>query len=207
MLNKDQKAMLKAAYMQGENEKWADWYVERTAHIICLPDGSIIPIEKEKIKKDFCFGYSDTSDMSDFYRAGEAAHNASTNQDYFMNENMKKFRRELGIIGQNIKTDTLPDYIIAVCNPNRGIDKIKSIDHIRAWAIIEVFGGSIYVHELPGKDFTYRGVKYHIPTAEEMEAIKAGYEKAAEEHEKKVIRYLKRYGLKHVNSWSYWRDA
>lgn len=208
MLNKNQKALLKAAYMEGECEKWADWYVKRTAEIICLPDGSFIPIEKETIKKDFCFGYSDTSDMSDFYAAGEAAYNARTNQDYFMKENMKKFRQMLEVIKeQNLDADMLPEYVIVLCNPHGEIDKIRSIDYVRDWSVLEGFGGSAYVHELPGKDFTYRGVKYHIPTTKELEMIKAGYSKAAEEHEKKVIRYLKRYGLEHVNSWSYWRDA
>jgi len=186
MLNRNQKAMLKAAYMETESEKWADWCVGRTANIICLPDGSFIPIEKETIKKDFCFGYSDTSDMSNYYVAGEAAYNARTNQKYFMNENMKKFRQTLEIIGkQNLDADMLPEYVIVIRNPHRGMDKIRSIDYVRDWAVLDGFGGSAYVRELPGKDFTHRGVKCHIPTAEEMGTIKAGYTTAAEEHEKR----------------------
>ena len=47
----------------------------------------------------------------------------------------------------------------------------------------------------------------YVPNDEEREIIAYGYAIAKQLHYKKVMAYLKRYGLSKVDTWTYWQDA
>lgn len=44
-------------------------------------------------------------------------------------------------------------------------------------------------------------------TEMEKQVYKMELVKAIKEHHKKIMAYLKRYGMEKVNTWSYWQDA
>ena len=58
------------------------WLLRKKAnHIVELENGDIVVIEKPTIKKDFCFGYSDSRyDTEDYDRANEMAAHARTSE-------------------------------------------------------------------------------------------------------------------------------
>ena len=214
MLTKEQKEKLRAVYDKDVwhgNDHMTDYCTNKVSVLAELPNGDFIPIEKKGIEKDFCFGESGY----DYDEAAEAAHVARTSEAYFKRENMKEFVSWLDSINEQYKmfweSPSLPRQILTISEkPYLGqpeTSPLKGISFIRDGDILESMGGSAFVCELPGASITYRGNHYRIPTEEELDIIRNAYTQATVEHRKKVERYLKRYGLSKVHSWTYWRDA
>lgn len=212
MLTKEQKARLRAEYARvWESERMIDFCTNKVAVLAELPGGDFIPIEKESIEKDFCFGESG-------YDADEAAHMAHiarTSESYFKRENMKKHDGMIrGIEEQyTIYADDhgLPRFVLLISDrpyissPEDG--RLRHLHFERSGNVIDALGGSCYTRELPGSTVEIHGNAYRVPTLEELDIIKSAWEEARKEHEKKVDAYLKRYGTSKVNAWTYWRDA
>lgn len=215
MLTKEQKAKLRATYaadVWNGNDHMTDYCTNKVSVLAELPNGEFIPVDKRSIEKDFCFGESGY----DFDEAVESAHIARTSETYFLRENMKGFLDDLKSIEEQYKMfdparPSLPHYILTIAEkPYIGQPETSPLKDIHYWRdgdVLDAMGGSAYVQELPGKHFNKWDNFYRIPTLEELNTIKAAYEQATQEHQKKVERYLKRYGLSKVNSWTYWRDA
>ena len=215
MLTKEQKAKLYDVYnrdvWQG-SEKMVNYCVNKAAQLIELESGDFIAIEKQSIKKRFCFGESGY----DYEDAAEMAHHAKTSESYFKRENMKEFRGWLETINDqytmhNDDAVSMPSSVLAIaehCYTGQpDTSPLKGLNEFRSNEILEALGGSAYVRELPGAHFERWGIKYRIPTLKELDTIRAGYEIATKEHEKKVDTYLKKYGMQQVHTWTYWRDA
>ena len=202
------KDLLREEYAKiwgGRDERMTDYCVNKVATIAVLPDGAIIPVEKQGIKKHFCFGESGY----DFDEAQERAHIARTNAEYFKAKNMEYFRTWLKDLRGALSGDT--DYMLVIYThvyTGQPEDcKIASAHWVRLGDIIEACGGSAYLHELAGREIVYRGQACRIATNEELQLILDAYTDAGKKHEKKVDAYLKRYGMTKVEAWTYWRDA
>ncbi len=188
-----------------------DFCTNKAAALAELPNGDLIPVEKHKIETDFCFGESGY----DYDDAQRAAANARTNEGYFRRENMKHFTKWIDDLAEQEEMHgadpRLPRFVLLIAEkPYYGqpeASKLKGLTFARDGDILAALGGSAFVRDLPGQRVTVRGQNYRIPTRGELDAIRAVYEQAQEEHGKKIDRYLKRYGLSKVNSWTYWRDA
>lgn len=214
MLTKEQKTKLRAAYAadvwHGDNHM-TDYCVNKTAALAELPCGEFIPVDKQSIEKNFCFGESGY----DYDDAANAAANARTSVDHFIRENMKEFRADLERIeeqyGLFAEHPSMPHYLLMIAEkPYYGqpvTSPLKGDAYFGDGQVLEAMGGSAYIRDLPGQRVSIWDNSYRVPTLEELDAIKAAYEQAAAEHEKKVNAYLKRYGLSKVNAWTYWRDA
>lgn len=215
MLTKEQKAKLYDVYnrdvWQG-SEEMVNYCVNKAAQLIELESGDFIAIEKQHIEKRFCSGESGY----DYEDAAEMAYHAKTSESYFKRENMKEFRGWLETINDqyimhNDDAVSMPSFVLAIaehCYTGQPDNSpLKGLNVFRSNEILEALGGSAYVRELPGAHFERWGIKYRIPTLKELDTIRAGYEIAAKEHEKKVDTYLKKYGMQHVHTWTYWRDA
>ena len=213
-LTKEQKDKIRKGYSEAwDSEDMIKYCCGKVADIAELPDGSFIPVEKERIKKDFCFGYSlAIGDSESFDNACEESRKARTQVDHFMEENTAHYKRILGILeNQNFTKDcyTYSDQIVAIIEKpylSQIGSTLKDISFFRVNEIIEALGGSCFMAELPGTKFTVRDNDFRIPTAEELNLIIEAYKRAENDHIKKLNAYLKRYGLNKVNSWTYWRD-
>lgn len=214
MLTKEQKTKLRAVYAADVwpgSERMTDFCTNKVAALAELPDGDMIPVEKQKIETDFCFGESGY-DADD---AARAAANARTNEGYFRRENMRHFNKWIDDLAEQEEIHgvdpRLPRFVMLIAEkPYYGqpdASKLKGLTFCRDGDVLDALGGSAFVRDMPGQRVTVRGQNYRIPTRGELAAIRAAYEQAREEHGKKVDRYLKRYGLSKVNSWTYWRDA
>ena len=195
----------KALHGVWSSPKMIDYCVKKVDNVVKLDNGFLIAIDKESIKKDFCFGYSlSRYDSEDFDRANEMARYAGESENYFYNENMKHFRSLYDDL-------TYGEYHPAVCTQYYLNDEsgavIKSLAFLKGWEVCEMFGGSCYMDKVGGTTGTARGREYYILTKDDIAKVVAGVELAMKNHEKRVNTYLKKYGTKHVNSWSYWQDA
>lgn len=198
---------IRAEYAKIWNDKkMVDYCTKKVAICAKLPGGELIPIEKQSIKKDFCFGESGY-DYEDAIRSAAAAR---TNQEYFIEENMEHFSEMLQDIENHIHL--AGDYLMTISNSRYSNDnsKIHYIRFERITKILDDLGGSANIEELKlGQTISEigSGRAYRVITDEEAKIILDTYKQAAAAHRKKIDSYLKRYGLSKVNSWTYWRDA
>lgn len=188
--------------------KLLDYAMSKTSQAVEV-HGLLLTVERQRIEKDFCFGYSDDSTGEDYDRAIDMVAKAYNSEDYFRAYNMRQFNEDLAMLRENLELlhgrEKLPELIAVIYLPSKG--SLTCLGFRRPSAVIEA-SGPVFVRELPGKELTENphGSRYYIPTKEELTAIIAAYEAAAQEHRKKVDNYLKRYGLSKVRAWSYWRD-
>lgn len=183
MLNKQEKARLTALFAETwHDEKMIKWEVDNTFSAFDLR-GKTITIEKKKIKTNFCFGYSlSRYDTESFDNANNMAAYAETNQHYFITENHKE--SNYGKIIDLMNNSSWKFY--ARQHYYTG-DNLYSIGYCRVW------------ENIPENAFEL--------TEEEKATYKRELVKAIQAHHKKIMTYLKRYGMEKVNTWSYWRDA
>lgn len=201
------KEMLRSEYAKvwHKDGKMVDYCVGKVAALAVLPDGGIIPVEKQGIEKHFCFGESGY----DYDDAQQAAAHARTSESYFKRENMKVFRRTINDLLEVL--NGLSNYRVVINEKayySQDEDcRICSFQFVRLSEVIEACGGSCFMPDLFGKEIEIHGQKKRIATPKETELILEAYKAAAAQHEKKVDAYLKRYGTSKVNAWTYWRDA
>ena len=183
MLNKQEKAKLTAiesAYLK--DESMVKHCVNEAAFLYDFR-GKTVVIEKRKIKTNFCYGYSDSRyDTKDFDRAVDMAEYARTNHLYFIRKNHKSagYSEIIECLNNGLwKTYARPHYY-------GNCPDLYSIDFCHFWE--EVPKGAIEL------------------TDTEKAEYKLVLVKAIKEHHKKIMAYLKRYGLEKVNSWTYWQD-
>ena len=181
MLNKQEKEKLtniERAYWK--NESMVKHCVGEAAFLYDFR-GKTVVIEKRGIKKHFCFGYSDYP-YTDYDRANNMAAYARKNQHYFITENHKQAGYAECIEALNSSR------FVAYARPHYIGDcpDLYSIEF--CWDYERVPDGAILL------------------TNSEKQEYKHILVKAIKEHHKKIMAYLKKYGLSKVESWSYWQD-
>ena len=152
--------------------------------------GFILSVDKQNIKKHFCFGYSDSRyDTEDFDRANKMAHHAKTSVDYFREENLSELKHIIEIYEKNPQGLTFyfrnhyhsqPDNIL------------KCVEGFHYWEIPSDINDTS---------------KYVLLTEDDIKLVVAAYKKELELFTKRLDTYIKRYGLSKVRTWSYWQDA
>lgn len=184
MLNKEEKARL----TQIESAYWKDnsmvKHCVNSAAFLFEIRGKVVIVKKSHIKTDFCFGYSlSRYDSESYDNANDMADYASKNQHYFIVENHKD-----------------ADYARTISNLNS--------TRFKAYARPYYYGKCPDLYSI---DFCYSWENIPEGAFELTDAEKSAYKlilaKAAKEHHKKIMSYLKRYGMEKVNTWNYWRDA
>ena len=185
--------------------KMIDYCTNKVAAVAVLPSGEIVTVDKQKIETSFCFGESGY----DYDEAAEMAQHARESSEYFKRENMKEFESWINDLTEVL--NGLSNYRLTISDKayfGQSDDcKLRNISFDKLSDIIDAFGGSADLYELPGKELSVNGRSCRVATPKEIEIILDAYKAAAKAHEKKVDSYLKRYGTSKVHSWTYWRDA
>lgn len=164
-----------------------EYCVKEAAHIVELTDGSIVVIEKPRIKKDFCFGYRDSRyDTEEYDEANKMADHARSSTDYFLAENLAA----IDDIINHLEGKERNSWDFHICVPYNGQAQNSKLKKLQ----------EIYWHD-------ERGQKYPKLKGENQSRVLEGYKVVRASFEKRLHSYLKRYGLSKVNSWSYWVDA
>lgn len=167
------------------DKKMIDFCVKKSAYIVELENGEIITIDKPSIEKSFCFGYSDSRyDTEDYDRANDAAHHASTNEGYFMRENLKDITQMIKTLSESQSWQEC-----YLCVPYYGQPQDSKLKALRWCRTGET--PNTNSRKLEGTD---------------RERVIEGYNIVKYGFEKRLQAYLKRYGMSKVHTWSYWRD-
>lgn len=158
--------------------------LKNIASVVEIEDGSLIPLEKPRIKKDFCFGYSlNKSDSEDYDNANNMVNVAKSNQEYFISENLEDLNKKIDKL-ENNNDNIIFDYYLKVDD-----EKIKEL------------------YELSWSQAEQSQSKYIKVSDADKKKLAEGYKEVREDFIKRLNTYLKKYGLKNVHSWSYWQDA
>ena len=186
-----EQAGLKALYKEiitdyWKDDKMIDFCMKKAAYIVPLENGDITEIEKPSIETHFCFGYgmNGISTEEDYQDAQSMMHHADTNEQYFIDENMK---------GINSYIENLKDKHI----------KVYKYVHYCGKCDIRLKGINFYRHfEIPESNLK----DCKELTAGEREEMIKGYEIVKKQFEKRLHTYLKRYGLSKLHTWTYLVD-
>lgn len=182
-MTKQEKQEIRERYeiVYGNSAKMVDYCTNSVFSVWKFRDG-IVPVKKEKIKTNFCFGYSDSKyDTEDYDRANRLVEIATENQQYFIKQNHKNagYAAVICLLGNK-------DFYAYACpryDDNSGI-----------------YG--VYFRRV-GNSIPQNAV---LLTTEERDEYRKILAEACKAHHKKIMTYLKRYGLTKVNAWSYWQD-
>lgn len=203
-MNKDMKDLLVREYGKVWNDqRMVEYCVKKASTVVELPDGSITVVEKQPIETRFCYGESGY----DYDNAQRMAAHARTSEDYFREQNMKRFQGYINDILESYSMNWTYKLVIYedVAFYGQSPDcRFRNIGFVHYSDLVDDAG---YIMITPGKSITVHGRPCHVATAEEHRLILEAYQAARDEHRKKVDAYLKRYGLSKVHSWTYWRDA
>lgn len=161
------------------DQRMVDYCIKKAAYIVELTNGDIVVIEKPSIKKEFCFGYSDSRyDTKDMDRAYEMAEHARTSVDYFLSQNLAQIDEQIAHL-ESLELYTCLNYY----NQPEG-SKLKQLI-------------AFHLHEQKV------GTKLE---GEDRERVFEGYKAVREIFDRRLHSYLRRYGMSKVNAWAYWQD-
>lgn len=168
-------------YQNEISKVWADrmldFCMNRYAGGVVL-SGKLIPFEREEIEKQFCFGWGLCSNYND---AEKMRAHAAKSEEYFLKENLNHYDRLL----DNLKNPAYTFYLYP-----------KYEDNINIWGVKGIKCG--YTHLIREKDIKM--------TEEEINLYAKELEEQREQHKIRCQKYLKRYGLKHIRTWTYYNN-
>lgn len=185
------------AAVWGNDQGMIDYCVNQAAFLGSIR-GLLFAIEKRKVDKHFCFGYSDCGQGQDYLTAMRSADYARHNADYFKRENLKYYTDWIA------KLETAD--AIGLCETYGKMSPIRGLRAFRWWEVLEAVGGEATLEGLKGADITINGIKVYILTDSERQTVREAYEQAMKAQERKLDSYLKRYGLSKIKVWTYWID-
>lgn len=196
-MEKTQKE-LKAAYREELAKVWDEKMVNfcaRKAAFIIEYNGGLFEIEKPEIKKSFCFGagYNGMTSAEDWDRANTMVDVASSDKNYFINENLKeinhwietltKIKEELG---HNWAKNNFPQFMIET---GAHYYKQPADCKLRYFSVTNTLRDKRQGDLCNDVDF--------------ITDLIAGYKEVKKQFEKRLMAYLKRYGLSKIDTWSY----
>lgn len=177
-------------YLQEVNEKvWAKSPTMQAYAKKCCSDvfksqsGYFVEFEKRDIKKRFCFGHGQNgiSTEEETNNAFDKAQNAKTNEQYFIDENLKYYNDWLKELDENEEFYLVPSYKNT---------KICSIVTQR------------YFFYYPYEETK----KIEKLSKQDLKNLREVIESEKAKFQKRLNTYLKRYGLSNVHSWTYLVD-
>lgn len=202
-MTKAEQAQNKQEYRDALESLWGDDkgmidYCMKQAEIIVKVGQYLLPIEKRKIDKHFCFGYSDCGQGQDYFEALKGADNARNNPDYFKGQNLKYYRKLL---------DDIDHFnALALTTSCEKDSSIRCLTPFAWWEVLDAVGGEARMDDLKGTLVKVNGQEAYILTDEDRQIIRDAYIQAMKAQEKRLDSYLKRYGISKISVWTYWLD-
>lgn len=170
------------------DSKMVDYIAKETARVVKLSNGKFIDIRKPTIQTSFCFGYSDCGQGSTYEEAEKMRAYAKTQESYFIRKNLEKFSW-----WYNTLLESPEDiYITNHYWKSPADTKIKSLERIDDW------------HWMCLRDD--KKAEYEKVSRQDLDLIIQAYAEEINAFEKRLKTYLKRYGTKHLDCWTYWLD-
>lgn len=186
---KELKAIYKECLIDAwkNDEKMVNYCLKSTGYIVELTNGDIVALEKPSIKKNFCFsyGYNGITSEGDEDRAFKAAEFASKSEKYFIDKNMEQVQSNIDSLSKSRDFDKI--YLLPHYYRQSEGNKLKILVY-----------KSYYNDDCVGK--------YPEITKEDIKKVIEGYEQIKKDFEKRLMTYLKRYGLTKIKTWTFLSD-
>lgn len=167
------------------NDKMVQWELKEFSNAVQFEDGKYLVFNKPSIETHFCFGYGycGVSTEEDYQGAASAEKHARTNEEYFIDENLKNLNilKNTFLDSSNI-IEIAPKYYRQGENCNLVSYRVRS-----AWDTC--------------KESTIREL-----TAVERIAVVQVIDEEIAKFTKRLNSYLKRYGLSKLHTWTYLVD-
>lgn len=191
-LTKEQKA-LKAAYIdeviaESFNESFRKYFNQSIDRVVELHDGRMLAIEKPSIHKEFCFGYHTSFPGDNYEEASDMANYASRSENYFIRENMRQINDRIEDLNRS-RSRWTPKSAIQY-------NSAKAESRVCYLKWYDAFDEREWERKDSDRDMT----------EEDMKKIMTAYMETKADFEKRLATYLKRYGMEHVRTWTYWAD-
>lgn len=164
-----------------------DYCLKKTDFLVELEDGSILPIDKERIETSFCFGYGycGRSTEEEEMRASDMAERVEKDGGvYFMKENLKGINNRIKDLEGHLKLFIIDAYWDQPENP-------RLSSYMVLWHDIDRYESTPGFREAGNSD---------------RERILAGLKKERDSFTKRLETYLKRYGTSKLRTWTYLSD-
>lgn len=182
-----------------KDEKMQSFCLKEAAYIIEY-GGGLYDIQKPRIQKDFCFGYGwcGVPDVEEERHAVTMCELAKTSDYYFMKENLKDINSEIARLENvaaqmrlNWAEGSRPRYMVTTYPRYHWM---ANGCRLMGYSIEDTTGYRGAVRGTICEDVAF------------VEMLIRGYEKVKEDFTKRLLAYLKRYGLSGVRSWTYLVD-
>lgn len=169
----------------GKDQKMID-YCCKKADIVYSVRGHLAEIERPSIETSFCYGYGycGVSTEEDYQDAARMANHARTNEDYFVEENLRGLNEYIEALGNDNHTAYMT-----------GSNGLVQLHFCNQWEA-----------EQQKRWAEHGNYKMFVLTDEERKEIAGYYRMEVERFTKRLKTYLKRYGLSKVHSWTYLSD-
>ena len=189
---------LKKIYREELAKVWDEKMVNfcaKEAAIIIEYKGGFFAIKKPKIKKDFCFGagYNGMTSAEDWDRANKMTSVASSDENYFISENLKEINHWIETLTQikeemrhNWAENNFPRFMIET---GTQYHRQPANCKLRYFSVTDTL-----------RDKTQGELCLDV---ELIDDLIAGYEEVKKQFTKRLTAYLKRYGLSKIKAWSY----
>lgn len=203
------KALIKEyAELYGRGNKGDAEYMEkRTAAVIRLNDGLLVAIEKPRIQKHFCFNRdcNGISTEETEQQADEMAEYASTDESYFLGENLQPILEDY----KQFATEEITDedirknyYFNRTKYKSPAVHKKHYLRHDERMAYISFYDDPEKI--CGGEDKKPEEARWLEPN--EIDEIKKAYKQVIADFKKRLQTYLKKYGLSKLKVWTYYSD-
>ena len=166
------------------DEKMQEYCKKKCSGLFKSSGGHLVEFEKPSIETRFCFGYgyNGCSNGEDDKSARDMANYASTNEKYFIRENLEQFRDW---------EESLQDQKVYLME-----------QYWRAKTKMAFVRTEEYFDRMP----VDRKLIVEELSEEDIEELKKVIENEKQKFIKRLNTYLKRYGLSKVHTWTYLRD-
>lgn len=178
----------------GDDAKWLTYETKSIGYLVEW-DEKIFKIEKPSIQTKFCFGYGmyGQSTESDEDEAYNMASIARKQESYFIKSNLENINNEIKILKE-------------ILNNMENIDRFANYPPIMLEVNSNYNSNILYYYNVI-KTFDRKKDDSSIVTDKKLliNLIK-GYEEVKKAFTKRLLTYLKKYGLSKIDVWTYLRD-
>lgn len=179
-----------------QDEHMQQYSIKESDYIVELSNGNIVSIDKPRIQKDFCFGYGAYANYTDeqLKRAEALADKARNDVNYFMEQNMQQVTCKIKALKSCLDGNKeCYSYVKYAGQP------ITS--DLVAYSVCGIFDNP---QHCPYK-WDRLGAVRKLDNSD-IEQLILGYEEVLKKFKNRLQTYLKRYGLKKLNVWTYCVD-
>lgn len=176
-----------------ESQDMIDFCTNKVKFADRLSNGGLLIIEKQSIETHFCFGESGY----DYDDAQRMASHARTSEDYFKHENLVGL--DDAVLVLQGEQENCFDFYMQNATPYLIRESYYGETSPLNLYKIRMHRDSIY-------DFTKKENLIPLNDEDRQTAI-ALYQQMRDDMNRRLDNYLKKYGMKNIHSWTYWRDA